>query len=469
MNVPALGSVARLNQEATGLWQAGEPEQAIAVFSRIVSLAPRSAVAEHNLASVLGDVGRWAEAESHVEQAFSKGLDAPESWLVRGRCMLALRRLDEAQHSFRQAIRRRPAYGDAHRELAQLRWMREGNLDAAVEEIDKALGDLPGDPALLMIKAQVFENAGRDQDAAALHSALAARYPSDFGLASAAAASAIRTGKYADALAHAQRASRLAPSKPTTQAILIEALLASGAHEQAAQIAEEQYKQTPLDQHAIARVATAWRFLGDPRYKQLFDYRGLVSRSFLDVPEGWADLPSYVAELATALDAVHAFKEHPFNQSLRHGSQAADLQQQPHPAIRALPQALDGPIRRRLVELGNGSDPVRSRNPGGYAFRGMWSVKLHSNGYHENHVHPQGWLSSACYIETVRDSGHEGWIRFGEPGFPTSPVLAPEHLEKPEPGLLVLFPSYMWHGTVPFSGSQTRLTISFDLVPSGRH
>ncbi len=31
--------------------------------------------------------------------------------------------------------------------------------------------------------------------------------------------------------------------------------------------------------------------------------------------------------------------------------------------------------------------------------------------------------------------------------------------------MLVLFPSYFWHGTVPFSSTQTRLTVAFDAVP----
>ena len=42
--------------------------------------------------------------------------------------------------------------------------------------------------------------------------------------------------------------------------------------------------------------------------------------------------------------------------------------------------------------------------------------------------------------------------------------LSAEHLVQPEPGLLVLFPSYMWHGTVPFSSAEQRLTCAFDIV-----
>jgi len=36
---------------------------------------------------------------------------------------------------------------------------------------------------------------------------------------------------------------------------------------------------------------------------------------------------------------------------------------------------------------------------------------------------------------------------------------------KPKPGMLVLFPSYFWHGTVPFEDGGRRLTAAFDVVP----
>ena len=45
---------------------------------------------------------------------------------------------------------------------------------------------------------------------------------------------------------------------------------------------------------------------------------------------------------------------------------------------------------------------------------------------------------------------------------PTSPNLPAQHFVKPVPGKLVLFPSYMWHGTVPFTGEDPRLAIAFD-------
>ena len=47
--------------------------------------------------------------------------------------------------------------------------------------------------------------------------------------------------------------------------------------------------------------------------------------------------------------------------------------------------------------------------------------------------------------------------------FSTFEEVLEEHA--PEPGLLVLFPSYMWHGTVPFHDTAARTTIAFDVIP----
>ena len=62
------------------------------------------------------------------------------------------------------------------------------------------------------------------------------------------------------------------------------------------------------------------------------------------------------------------------------------------------------------------------------------------------------------------DPDKKGWIKFGEPPF-TVPGMGYEHIVAPKAGRLVLFPSYMWHGTVPISDNATRMTLPFDAVP----
>jgi len=223
----------------------------------------------------------------------------------------------------------------------------------------------------------------------------------------------------------------------------------------------------PNNQHAIALKAIAWRLLGDPRYEKLFDYRSVVAPLELSRPRAWDSLRTYLADLAEALNAAHAFSAHPFDQSIKHGTQAASILGRSHPAIQALPEALDGPIRAYLECIGCGDDPLRARNTGRYTFKGIWSIRMRSGGFHVNHIHPEGWISSACYVTVPENTiDREGWIKFGEPRIATIPSCPPEHFIEPKPGMLVLFPSYMWHGTIPFSGDGVRTTAAMDVLPN---
>jgi hypothetical protein len=86
------------------------------------------------------------------------------------------------------------------------------------------------------------------------------------------------------------------------------------------------------------------------------------------------------------------------------------------------------------------------------------------------HVHPLGWLSSAYYVqvppEITGSDVHGGGIKFGEPDIRIGTHGAARRLIQPAVGRLVLFPSYMWHGTIPFTAGITRMTVAFDVVPA---
>ena len=271
------------------------------------------------------------------------------------------------------------------------------------------------------------------------------------------------------ALRHAEHAAAIAPSDLDAISALAQVCLAADQADLAATLAEKYLARQPNNQFMLAILATAWRILGDPRYGELYDYERFVGFSRLDTPDGWPSLDAYLADLKPALLRLHAFTAHPIGQSLRQGSQTQqDLSRATDPVVRAFFQAVDGPIRRHIAGLGRAGDPLRRRTTDEFRFAGAWSVNLRPNGFHVDHVHPKGWLSSALYVDlpTAVETGKEGWIKFGEPGVPTAVPLAAEYDIKPEAGMLALFPSYMWHGTIPFGGDQPRLTIAFDVVPA---
>lgn len=459
-------SAQELQAEAFRLKAAGRLDEAVGRLEAAVAAAPASSHARHNLAAALGDAGRWSDAEREIRVAFNLGLDAAESWLVLARVLQPSGRLEEAEDAYRQALKRKPGLYDAQRELAQLVWMASGDPDRATADLKAAIRNSPGDLMTRLILAQAQEYCGQgEQSLATLAEALKVA-PADGLVAVLAANMASKLGRTNEALAYSEAALRLAPGDASALLCRALALLAAGRADEAVGPVVQVIRQNPSNQTAIAYLATAFRITGHPDYGLLHDYRSLVRPMIVSPPSGWASLTAYLADLGDALRAAHVYREHPFNYSLRHGSQAQDILQHDHPAIRALPGVLDGPIRSYIAGLGRGADPIRSRNVGGYRMQGIWSVQLYPNGYHADHTHQEGWISSAFYVEPVDRPGHEGWIKFGQPGTPTRPALEPDFMVKPEPGMLVLFPSYMWHGTVPFGGDRPRLTCAMDLVPA---
>ena len=68
-------------------------------------------------------------------------------------------------------------------------------------------------------------------------------------------------------------------------------------------------------------------------------------------------------------------------------------------------------------------------------------------------------------ISKIEEEPNAGWIEFNRPGYGL-PLLGGEKFLrkiKPEPGLVILFPSYVWHGTIPFSTGGERISIAFDV------
>ncbi|MBW6527882.1 hypothetical protein KZ813_13630 [Sphingomonas sp. RHCKR7] len=156
-----------------------------------VRARPESPVAEHNLASVLGDMGDAAGALRASERALAKGGRAPETQLVRARALQALGALDAAEQGYVAAIAARADYATAHRDLAQLRWMRTADLSHAMAELAGA----PASLELALVRSTVLQAGGHADAAAIVLDEALRRAPGEIALLLAAAALAAKTAR----------------------------------------------------------------------------------------------------------------------------------------------------------------------------------------------------------------------------------------------------------------------------------
>jgi len=220
-------------------------------------------------------------------------------------------------------------------------------------------------------------------------------------------------------------------------------------------------------------MSIAMRMLEDERDEVLNGYETLIATIDLDVPRGFSSMEAFNAELNHYLDRLHPQTREHLHQSLRGGTQTPDhLFDAGHAVIERLQERITEAVNRYIAEMEpDDRHPFLSRRGRAFRYAGSWSSRLQDCGFHVNHIHPSGWISS-CYYAAVPDAvqdarGRQGWIKFGEPGLDV-PLKDPvRRAIQPKPGRLVLFPSYMWHGTIPFHDAAARTTIACDAVPGG--
>jgi len=183
-------------------------------------------------------------------------------------------------------------------------------------------------------------------------------------------------------------------------------------------------------------------------------------------------MAAFNAALNAHLDSLHTDTREHVDQTLRKGSQTIDsLFDGSNPLINALQARIEEAVSAYIANMKDGeAHPLAGRRRSGFSFPGCWSSRLYDHGFHTNHIHPKGWISS-CYYVAVPDvaedeQAKQGWIKFGEPAFDMPLRDAVRRSVKPVPGRLVLFPSYMWHGTVAFHAPTARTTIAFDAIPA---
>jgi tetratricopeptide (TPR) repeat protein len=434
---------------------------AILAHRRLVAANPRDVIALHNLGVELRKADHLDEALATIQRALAFGAKAPETATVHAHLLADFGRFDEAVAAYHRVLNEHPAHIDAHETLARL-LPQIGRRGEAFDAYRQALIRAP-DIGMLWMSALAAAKDLRDADQLLdLIAAAEARFGTEPFLATLAAQAHSWRGEDSAALARIGLAIAAEPDNAGSQATHAQLLIRGGnlIGAEAAAVASTQL--APDDQTGWALLTVIWRLSGDQREEWLADYDRLVMEIDLD----GIDLPG----TASTLSDLHRTMEHPGDQSLRGGTQTrGSLIDKADPAIATLRSSISRGVASALAALPDDpTHPFLRRKSASFSFAGSWSVRLRSEGHHIGHIHPSGWLSSAAYIglppEVIGSDG-AGALTFGVPETLLGVDLPPRRVVVPRPGKLVLFPSYFWHGTVPFTSTTPRLTVAFDALP----
>lgn len=448
----------------------GEVERVLSAALKSPGPAETIADIENSLGMAQMSLRRFAEALPHFERAITLVPNHPMAQKYRARVLDYLNWPERAAEAYRRVLSSDPLDLKTHLLLNEL-LHRSGDSVGMLRSYDEALRAKPtspipstanGDQLLLLARpAEALASYQRAQILAPGH------IPAHIGAGRAMAA----LGRFKEAIGCFESAKATFANHPDLDTAFAYVLLRAGDPKKALKLAETAIAVSPSHQAALAILGLCYRANNDEREDALFGYERFVQIFDLEAPQGYSDIASFHADLGSHLETLHGQTAQFFSQTLRSGTRAVEeIFELHHPLRDGLKQRIGEAVTRYINAMpASANHPFLSRRQtNAFRFSGSWSSRMRCGGHHVNHIH-DGWISSVYYVDVPKiaadATSHQGWLTFGEPSADLGFGDAIRRLVQPKPGRLVLFPSYLWHGTVPFHSDETRMTIAFDAIP----
>ena len=416
------------------------------------------------------EIGYLTDAARDLDEAAKISPDDPEVAVERGALFAVSGQLEEATTLLSKVLKSAPEIGRAETELVSA-LSELGRFDEALEALNEATARGPDSAERCSLLGKILQRLGRTDEARAAHQRaieldgplVAARLAHGHTL--------IAQGLRAEADAELERAIELSPMMVSAYVLRVQIKTAEGAYAEALEICERYLSSNPSERTMLAAKALLLNELGEEAAaRELLDLDRFIRQTEIDPPEVFVDLHSFNRALTSHVRAHPSLVPSPERHATRGGMHTGLLLVEPKGPFEAFEQILWSAAREYMESVDIGAEHPFLKDPPRFNTIACWSVVLPSQGRQVPHIHPAAWLSGVYYAElpsaVEKKDSTEGWIEFGTP--PEIFVLTkknPVRLLKPKEGLLVLFPSYFYHRTIPFEGDEERVSIALDFVP----
>jgi tetratricopeptide (TPR) repeat protein len=430
---------AALQAQAMDAWRGGRLAEALEACRALLALVPERADILAFAGMLALEVGADADAAGFYRRALAQRPDFIEAHYNLANALKRLGRLEEAAAAYRAALLLRPGLMPAHHNLGSV-LLELGRAEQAADSFRRALG----------IEATAVGER-------------------DLGLALE------KLGRIQEAIAAYRRGLALPDPRADIYSNLANALLAEGDAEGALEACEQWLARVPASVEGMALKALSLRELGDEaRARAILDFDRFVQVTDLEAPAGYASLAAFNAALVEAIEADPSLKvpdkDHPtyHNDALEKTGEL--LLEKPKGALAALERMMRAAVARYVATVPRDPPhPFPEHIPERWLFS-CWATRLRGEGHLAPHVHFDGYIGGVYYplLPDVVASGRDeaGWFELGRPPERLNCKAAPVIRRiQPKLGRMLLFPGYFFHDTVPFTSTQTRISIAFDVVP----
>jgi len=399
----------------------GKKSKALYAYRKAVELSPEDAAAHSNVGVTLKGMGRLEEAEFSHRKAIGLKPDFVEAHCNLGISLQGQNKLLEAEASYMQAISLKPDLAEAHNYLGGT-LQKQGRIDEARAAYETAIALKPDYFSAHSNLGGILQNLGEFEEAIRHY---------DLGGASAICKSLECLYINRSYSEFNERVKSIAALDTTNISV---AAVSAFVSQQLGEKDNYPFCRNPLDficvKNALEYDDNAHSLMSDI-IEEAGGYKlGWERRTTKNGYQGHSDIFDDPSKNNTRLERIIIKSLDDYYNEFKRESNA-------------------------LIELW----PHKKRLNG-------WYNRLIKNGYHTSHIHPGGWLSGVIYLKTIEaDDQDEGAIEFSLHGYglPIINKNLPRKVISPKRGDIILFPSSLFHRTIPFTQDAERCVVAFDV------
>ena len=428
-----------LNQAGIAAFDSGETETALRWLNAAKDESPGDPESFYNLGLVYQSLGCLDDALDSYTRAAVTGPGVASTYYNMGVVLTQMGKFDDALVALDDTIALDPDHGKAYASKGYIRRM-QGRADESAALYNRASTLAPGDPAVLGDLGMALRDAGRLTESASAF----------------------------------DRALFIDPDYAESTSNFADVLLRLGQSSDALAVCDAYLERHPYHASVLAAKSVVLNEMGETAaVSELVDFDRFVAPIQHDGAPGFRDLAAFNAALADHILNHPTLVIAPTSNATRLGKHSGELTAKPKGPIATFEtlvrRAFEG-YTNRVCGAAGIRHPFAANPPKRWGLN-VWSIVLEGEGYQLPHIHRAAWMSGVYYArvpDIVHDGSRAGWIEFGRPGPEYHWSAEPNtRAYQPAPGLMVLFPSYMFHETIPFKSGETRISIAFDIVPEG--
>lgn len=462
------------NEKLATAWQhqqAGQFSRAERLYQAVLSDEPEHPGALHLLGILMHQTGHTDAGAELIKCALHHRPDDPHMHSNLAMILEAGGKLQQAIEHNQKAIALAPDNAGARLNLAnQLRV--SGEIEAAIAQYRDLLARKPDEAAAWSNLGSALRACGQGAEAVAAFEKALAHYGDHAEIYSNLGNALQDEGRYAEAVEAFRKASLIDPNFTDAFVNLGIAHLQAGKAPEALEALRSSLQLEPDNRTALAIQTLALCQLGqDEAARALTDLDAGIVATKVETVRGFESVTRFNEALAQHVCQHPSIRYEPFSKTTRRGRQTGNLLQGNKGPIARLEQVINRAVEQYLADLPLAKEhPYRGREIQRWSLN-IWATVLDEQGYQAPHIHPGGWLSGVYYVALPAGIGHDshdGYIEFGSaPPDLTTIKPPPTRLIRPEEGTLLVFPSFFYHRTLPFTDSRPRISIAFDAIPTG--